>query len=291
VDEFKDKIAVVTGSGGRYGIGRATARLLAEQGCKVALSDIDDTALKAAEEELSSAGHDVFAVHADVADYDSVRHLADAVYDHYGQVDILHLNAGVAGVGTLLDDDLTDWNRTFGINFFGILHGIKAFVPRMIAQGTPAHVLGTSSSAGAVGVSYQTPSYSVSKQAVCTLLECLYGQLRDLGSQIEVHVLLPPLTRTNLAGSPDVMPLVQQGLAKGGVPTSVAEPGEVAATVVEAIRSGTFWALNDHDADERLAAGRFAAAIDWEKDIFRKRAASFADRTAPDPYLWAAKFD
>lgn len=291
MDEFKDKVAVITGSGGRYGIGRATATLLAEQGCKIVLSDIDDTAMKATEEELSSAGHDVFAVQTDVADYDSVRHLADAAYDHYGQVDILHLNAGVAGVGTLLDDDLADWSRTFRINFFGILHGIKAFVPRMHAQGTPAHVLGTSSGAGVVGVNYQTPSYSVSKQAVCTLLECLYAQLRDLGSQITVHVVLPPLTRTNLAGSPDVMPLVQQGLQKGGVPTSVAEPGEVAASVVEAIRNGTFWAANDHDGDQRLTGGRFAATIDWEKEIFRNRAASFTDRTAPDPYLWTAKFD
>jgi hypothetical protein len=71
----------------------------------------------------------------------------------------------------------------------------------------------------------------------------------------------------------------------------VAEPGEVAATVVDAIRNGTFWAANDHEADDLRNAGRFAAAIDWEKDIFRKRAASFSDRTAPDPYLWAAKFD
>jgi NAD(P)-dependent dehydrogenase (short-subunit alcohol dehydrogenase family) len=291
MDDFRNKVAVVTGSGGRYGIGRATATLLAEQGCKIVLSDIDETALKATEEELSSAGHDVIAVQTDVADYGSVRHLADAAYDHYGQVDILHLNAGVAGVGTLLDDDLTDWNRTFNINFFGILHGIKAFVPRMNAQGNPAHVLATSSGAGVVGVNYQTPSYSASKQAVCTLMECLYAQLRDLGSHITVHVVLPPLTRTNLAGSPDVMPLVQQGLENGGVPTSLAEPGEVAATVVEAIRNGTFWAANDRDADQRRSGGRFAATIDWENEIFRNRAASFIDRTAPDSYLWTAKFD
>jgi NAD(P)-dependent dehydrogenase (short-subunit alcohol dehydrogenase family) len=291
VDEFKDKVAVVTGSGGRYGIGRATATLLAEQGCKIVLADVDDDALKATEEELSSAGHDVFAVHADVADFDSVRHLADAVYDHHGRVDILHLNAGVGCVGTLLDDDLTDWNRAFGINFFGILHGIKAFVPRMNAQGTPAHVLGTASSAGIAGVNYTTPSYAITKQAVCTLMECLYAQLRDLGSQITVQVLLPPLTRTNLAGSPDVMPLVQQGLEKGGVPVALAEPADVATTVVEAIRSGVFWANNDHDADERLTGGRFAAVIDWEKDIVHKWAASFSDRTPPDSYLWTAKFD
>lgn len=291
VQELKDQIVVVTGGGGRYGIGRATATLLAQQGCKIALSDIDDTALKATAEELSGAGHDVIAVQADVADYNSVRHLADSVYDHYGRVDILFLNAGVSGLGTLLDDALDDWHRVFDVNFFGILHGIKAFVPRMIAQGTPAHVLGSSSGSGTVGVCYQTPSYSVSKQAVCTLLECLYGQLRDLRSQIDVHVVLPPLTKTNLAGDPNAMGFVQQGLRNGGVPTALAEPSDVAATIVEAIRNGNFWVVNDHEADARLTGGRFSAQIDWEHQIFRNRAESFATRTAPDPYLWGMKFD
>ena len=291
MDEFKDKVAVITGSGGRHGIGRATAILLAQQGCKIVLSDIDDTALKATAEELSGAGHDVIAVQTDVADYDSVRHLADSAYDHYGQVDILFLNAGVSGLGTLLDDDLAEWQRLYNINFFGILHGIKAFVPRMIAQGTPAHVLGASSGSGTVGVCYLTPAYSTSKQAVCTLLECLYGQLRDLGSAIDVHVVLPPLTKTNLAGNPDVMGLVQQGLRNGGTPAALAEPSDVAVTVVEAIRNGNFWVTNDHEADQRLTDGRFAAQIDWEHQIFRNRAASFVDRTAPDPYLWGPKFD
>jgi NAD(P)-dependent dehydrogenase (short-subunit alcohol dehydrogenase family) len=291
VEDLKDKVAVVTGSGGQYGIGRATAKLLAEQGCKVVLSDIDETALKATEAEFLAAGHEVFSVVTDVANYDAVRALAEKTYDHFGRVDILFLNAGVGGVGSLLDDDLTDWHRTYDINFFGILHGIKAFVPRMIAQGGPAHVLGTSSGAGFVGMSYQTPSYSSSKGAVCALLECLYAQLRDQGSAIKVHVVLPPLTKTNLSGHPDAMAMVQQYLQKGGVPVALAEPVEVAATVVEAIRDGRFWAVNDHEADERLTGGRFAATIDWEHQMLRNRAESYAARTTPDSYLWGAKFD
>ena len=291
MDDFEGKVAVITGSGGRHGIGRATATLLAGEGCKIVLSDIDDTALKATAEELSGAGHDVTAVHTDVADYDSVRHLADSAYDHYGRVDILFLNAGISGVGTLLDDDLAEWQRAYKVNFFGILHGIKAFVPRMNAQGTPAHVLGTSSGSGVVGVCYPTPAYSSSKQAVCTLLECLYGQLRDLGSAIDVHVVLPPLTKTNIAGDPDMMGFVQEALRKGGVPVGLAEPSDVAATVVEAIRSGSFWVFNDHAADQRLTGGRFASQIDWEQQIFRNRAASFIEKTAPDSYLYTPKFD
>ena len=291
MEEFNDKVAVITGSGGRNGIGRATATLLAEQGCKVVLSDIDEGALKATESDLSAAGHDVIGVQTDVADYDSVRNLADRAYDHFGQVDILFLNAGVTGLGTLLDDELTDWHRIFNINFFGILNGIKAFVPRMIAQGTSGHVLGTSSGSGVVGVCHQTPSYSSSKAAVCTLLECLYGHLRDQGTAIKVHVVLPPLTKTGLIGNPDFMGMVQQGLRNGGVPTGLAEPSDVAATVVDAMRTGQFWAVNDHAADQRLNGGQFADQIDWEHQMLHNRTDSYIDRKTPDSYLWAAKFD
>lgn len=289
MEDFSGKVAVVTGSGSRRGIGRATAKLFAEQGCKVVLSDIYAAALNATADELRGLGHDVIGVRTDVADFDSVRGLADAAYDRYGQVDILFLNAGISGLGALFDDDLDHWRRAFDVNFFGILHGIKAFASRMIAQGTPGHILGTSSGAGAVGVSYQTPAYSTAKQAVCTLMECLYGELRDMGSVIRAHVVLPPLTKTNLAGDPEVMTVVQQRLQAGGAAVAIAEPEEVAVTVLEAVRSGNFWAHHDHEADKRLAGGRFAAAIDWQDELIRQRAAAIITRSAPDPYLWGMK--
>jgi hypothetical protein len=119
----------------------------------------------------------------------------------------------------------------------------------------------------------------------------LYAQLRDQGSAIKVHVVMPPLTKTNLSGHPDAMELVQKYLQKGGVPTGLAEPSEVAATAVEAIRTGRFWAANDHEADQRLTGGRFAAQIDWEHQMLRNRAESYVERTTPDSYLWGAKWD
>ncbi|MCK9897811.1 SDR family NAD(P)-dependent oxidoreductase [Frankia sp. AgB32] len=163
-------------------------------------------------------------------------------HERYGQVDILFLNAGVAGGGNPLDDEITDWHRIYDINFFGVVDGIKAFAPRMIAQGTPGHILGTSSGSGVVGAMYQTPAYSSSKSAVCTLMECLHGQLRDRESLIRAHLVLPPLTRTNLAGDPETMSFVQKGLEAGGAKAVLAEPEGVATTALEAIRSDSFWA-------------------------------------------------
>jgi NAD(P)-dependent dehydrogenase (short-subunit alcohol dehydrogenase family) len=231
----------------------------------------------------------VIGVPTDVASLASVQALADAAWGHYGRVDIAFLNAGVGAGGTLFDDAMDEWRRVLDINLFGILHGIKAFAPRMIEQGGPGDIFGTTSGAGAAGVQYQTPAYATSKAAVCSLMECLYGQLRDLGSPIRAHVVFPPLTRSGLAGDPTFMEFVQQGLAKGGVPAILAEPEEVALTVLETLESGSFWAHHDHEADQRLSGGRYAPVIDWEDQVIRNRADALINRTAPDSYLWGMK--
>jgi NAD(P)-dependent dehydrogenase (short-subunit alcohol dehydrogenase family) len=283
------KTAVVTGAAGPRSIGRATARLFAAKGARVVLADINEDALNQTVKDLTDEGLDVFGVVTDVASFGSVKALADAAWEHYGRVDIAFLNAGIGGVGTLFDDNLDEWHRVIDINFFGVLHGIKAFAPRMIAQGGPADIIGTTSGAGAVGVQYQTAAYAASKAAVITLLEALYGQLRDQESQVRVHAVFPPLTKSGLAGDPGLMSFVQQGLNKGGVPTALAEPEEVAVTVLEAIEKGGFWAHHDHEADTRLSDGKYAATIDWEHGVVRARADAMINRTAPDPYLWGMK--
>ncbi|HEY3713456.1 MAG TPA: SDR family NAD(P)-dependent oxidoreductase [Jatrophihabitantaceae bacterium] len=286
MNDLDGRVAVITGGGGTHSIGRATGKLFAEQGGRVVLADINAKALEQTVAELASAGLDVAGIPTDVAEYDSVHALADAVFERYGRVDIAFLNAGIAGAGDLFAVDLDGWHRLLGVNLYGILHGIKAFLPRMDAQATPGHILGTSSGAGVVGLNYQAAAYAVTKQAVCTLMECLYGQLRDRGSRIKAHVVLPPLTKTNLAGDPNVMLHVEQALKAGGADVVLAEPGEVAATVLDAIRTGNFWAYHDHETDKRLYNGKFAAAIDWEDRMARARADALLNRSALDPYLW-----
>ncbi len=284
--DLNGNVAVITGGGSPRGIGSATGRLLAQHGCHVVLSDVNESTLETTVAALKGDGLDIIGHWADVADLVSMQALADHVFAEFGRVDIAFLNAGIPAGGSYFDDDTQEWQRAFDVNFFGILHGIKAFVPRMIAQGTPGDVLGTTSGAGAIGVMYQTPAYSTSKAAVLTLMEGLYAKLRDTKSLIRAHAVFPPLTKTNLAGDPEIMPLVQQGLQSAGVCAVLAEPEEVAVTVLEALRSGSFWAHHDHDADERLTDGRFAADIDWQDRMIRNRAEAIVHRSDPDSYLW-----
>lgn len=288
MEELKGRVAVVTGAGSERGIGCATAALLAEQGMKLVLADVDAAELDARVTQLRGKGADAIGVETDVSDYAAVKRLADVAYERHGEVNVLLLNAGVGGGGTLFDDDDVEaWQRVIGINFLGVVHGIKAFVPRMLESGSPGHVLATSSGAGAHGVMHTGASYATTKQAVCTLMECLYGQLRDRGSSIRTTVVCPPLTRSNLAGDPAAMEAVAQHLAEGGVPTVLVEPEVVAAYTLEAIRDGSFWVHPTHEQDERITGGALKDQIDFLDGLVRARADAIVRRGTPDPYLWS----
>jgi NAD(P)-dependent dehydrogenase (short-subunit alcohol dehydrogenase family) len=289
MQDLQGKVAVITGAGGARSIGRATAASLAREGCKVVLADVDEDALRATVQELSDLGYEAVGIPTDVASLESMKQLADTAFSNFGHVDIAFLNAGVSGGGNLFDQEMDSWHRVYAVNLFGIVHGIKAFAERMTAQGTEGHILGTTSGSGVNGIMYQTPPYTTSKAAVCAVMECLYGQLRDMGSRVRVHVVLPPLTNTNLAGKPGLMTFVQEGLTAGGVPVVLAEPEQVAETVIEAIRADRFWVYHDKEADARLTDGKFADVIEWQDEMVRLHAQSLIDRTDPDPYLWGMK--
>jgi NAD(P)-dependent dehydrogenase (short-subunit alcohol dehydrogenase family) len=279
-------VAVVTGGASPRGIGHATGALLAREGMRVVLADIDGAGLEAAVAAIRGAGGDVSSVVTDVSDCASVRHLADEVYAHHGRADVVFLNAGIAGGGSLFDDEMDSWRRVVGINFMGVLHGIKAFVPRMLAQGGHSHLLATSSGAGVNGTMYTSASYATTKQAVCTLMECLYGQLRDMGADIQTTVVLPPLARTNLAGDPATMAYVEEGLRGSGVPAVLVEPEEVARVVHQAIVDDSFWGHPTHAQDAAIFGGRLKEMTDWQDEMNRAEAAALINRTPPDAYLW-----
>ena len=284
--DLNGAVAVITGSGSPRGIGRATGTLLAEQGAKVVLSDVNAETLEATVKDLQGQGHDVIGVPTDVSDLASMKALADAAYDKYGKVNIAFLNAGIGGGGDLFSDEVDSWNRVIGVNYLGVLHGIKAFAQRMIDSGEEGHILASSSGAGATGVMYTGAGYAVTKQAVCTLMECLYGQLRDLNCKVKATVVFPPLTKSNLAGDPAFMEFVAQGLESNGVPAGLAEPEEVAQFVLEAIKADSFWAHGTVEQDARISEGRLKATIEWEHDILRARAEALINRTPPDTYIW-----
>ncbi|MGO8873804.1 MAG: SDR family NAD(P)-dependent oxidoreductase [Acidimicrobiales bacterium] len=270
MDQLEGRTAVVTGAGS--GIGRALTLAFAGEGMRVALADRDAPALAASVDALAALhpGTDVMARTCDVSDGEQVTALADAVFDAWGQVDVLCNNAGVFVGGLIWDRPAADFEFVLGANLWGILHGIRAFVPRMIAQGTDGHVVNTSSVAGLFGAPFEAP-YAISKFAAFAATESLANDLVAVGSRIRASVLCPGMIATNIVDSERHRPerlatavtedqtFVTDYLAR--VVADGMDPSEVARLVVAAIRSGDFLVLT-HDAYPPQLTARMAALVD-----------------------------
>lgn len=196
--QFKDRIAVITGAAS--GIGLATAHRLADEGMHLALADIESDALAVAEDALRAKGVDVLARRTDVMSEDAVNEFADAAFDRFGTVHVVFNNAGVAATAANLrarawEGSLADWDWTMGVNFMGVLHGVRAFVPRMLANGDEGHIVNTASIAGLV--SGANP-YNVSKHGVVCLTEGMYLDLQEMGSAVSASVVCPGLINTKI---------------------------------------------------------------------------------------------
>ena len=243
--------------------------------------------LEATVQELVADGAEVVGVPTDVADMAQVEELARRAVDTFGRVDIALLNAGVSGADDLLNPDLDAWRTQVEVNLFGLLHGIKAFVPRMLAQGGPAAVYATSSGAGVHGTTYRTAPYAATKSAQLTIMESLYGQLRDAGAPLTVGIVLPPLTRTNLVGDDlSVWGHVQRLLGGAEGDAALIEPEEFAPVVVDGIEAGRFW-IEASDADDvAYFGGRYATEIRRSQGLTSAKARALVSHEPPDSYLW-----
>jgi NAD(P)-dependent dehydrogenase (short-subunit alcohol dehydrogenase family) len=191
--EFSGRIVVITGAGS--GIGRATARLFGRLGAKVHASDLDGESADAVRAEIDAGGGSAEAHRLDVTDADAVAALAEQVFAADGAVDVLHNNAGIGHSATVEDTTLDDWRRVIDVNLMGTIHGIHAFVPRMLRQGRPGHVVNTASMAGLVASAELAP-YSASKFGVVGLSEALNAELSPRG--IHVTALCPGIIDTRI---------------------------------------------------------------------------------------------
>lgn len=196
MDELDGKVAVITG--GASGIGLATAKSLAGRGVRLVLADVEPEALDTAVAGLAGEGADVIGVPTDVADLEAVQALADATWDRFGGAHIVFNNAGVAVAGPIAEMTHADWKWTIDVDLWGPIHGVEAFLPRMIEQGQGGHIVNTASFAGLVpndglGV------YCVAKYGVVALSEVLQRELRQ--HEIGVSVLCPMRVATNIDAS------------------------------------------------------------------------------------------
>ena len=262
MQHLEGKTAVVTGGGS--GIGKALAAAFVDAGMAVVIADIEEGPLEAAAAELG-----VIGIRTDVADAASVAALADARIDRFGAVHVVCNNAGVGGGGLIRDLTLNDWKWVIDVNLWGVVHGLHAFLPHLLANDDGGHIVNTASVAGLVAGAGIGP-YNAAKSAVVAISETLAAELAAEGSPVGVSVLCPGYVKTNIFESqrnrPDglrnaeIKPaarsanrdIIESMLASG------IEPSVVADQVVAAIRADRFWVLTHPeyvDAVVERAAG------------------------------------
>src|SRR4051794_26987241 len=252
------KVAVITG--GASGIGRAVAGRCAAAGMKVVLADIEQSALELAEKELSGDGADVIAVPTDVSKSESVDALAERALEAFGAVHVLHNNAGVAAGGPIWECTLADWQWVLGVNLWGVIHGVRTFVPIMLERGEEGHIVNTASAAGLTSPPFLGP-YNVTKHGVVTLSETLARELAMQHSKIKVSVLCPGFVNTGIFTSnrnrPDELrnPEDDDSIASvlaAHVMEGALAPEIVADHVLDAVRHEQFYILTHPELMEAI---------------------------------------
>jgi NAD(P)-dependent dehydrogenase (short-subunit alcohol dehydrogenase family) len=247
MDEFEGRVAVVTGAAS--GIGLATATRFAQLGMRVVLADIEREALDAAVSELRGQGHEVLGVETDVRRLDAIERLADETLSAFGQVNVVHNNAGVVRAGRLAELSVADWEWVLGVDLWSVIYGVKTFLP-LIREAGEGHVINTASSAG-LQASPEIGPYNVAKFGVVALTETLQLELRAEKSPIGASVLCPGAIATRITESERNRPYAADEtetnqrfqasaskiVGKGKSPKSVAD------RIVEAIRARQFWIL------------------------------------------------
>ena len=286
--DFAGKTAVVTGAAS--GIGRALAERFANARMRVVLADIEKDALDRAVRELEDRQHRVLGVVTDTMRRESVQALAERAIAEFGKVHVLCNNAGIAaqlgGTKPVWEISDADWQWTMGVNFWGVLYGLQAFVPHMVGHGEPGHVVNTASLAGLMPGG---GPYGVSKHGVLALTESLDRDLKERNARIGASVLCPGFVNTNIfdaernrpaalrqPNDPTTSPFAEAGralLAMGK------QPAEVADIVFRSIEEDRFYIL-PHPAWDDFVRGRFehvlarGAPITFDfAEMMRRRAA------------------
>ncbi|MDF3337529.1 SDR family NAD(P)-dependent oxidoreductase [Mycolicibacterium septicum] len=249
---FGGGVAVITGAGA--GIGAGLARYASQLGMTVVLVDVNAEAIAGLREEIDAAGGSATDVICDVRDADAVQALADDVYRGLGPVRLLVNNAGVEQFGYLWDTPVSNWQRVVDINISGVFHGVKAFLPKMMATDEPAWVWNLSSIGGVAVVPLQAP-YIMSKHAVLALTECLHLEVQSAGHDHHVHVqaVLPGAVVSSIFESAGGVDSGDTGAAEGqrtamlDIKAEAMDPLAAAEVVFDQAAEGKFFLLTQPD--------------------------------------------
>ena len=288
MQNLEGKTAVITGSAS--GMGCAFAECFAREGMNVVMADIEEGALRVAAARVEALGATVLPIKTDVGNEASMDRLGEATRDAFGSAHVVCLNAGVtAPNGPMETLTANDWRWVFDVNLWGVVHGIRVFLPELKAQDEGSIVV-TASVAGLTSFPWLAP-YNATKHAVTSISESLYAELADAGSKVHVHCLCPGMVATNIGDAERNRPkelankdvgVVAAG-GKGdlsGFAESFAslakQPAEVAELVLAAVVGGDFWIETD----------------EFYREPIRARHRSIENKTAPpargtimDPYF------
>jgi len=256
-------VAVITGAAG--GIGAGLAREAARRGMQVVLADRDEAALQ---EVARGIGNAAYAVQTDVTDLAACEALAEKAYKAHGQVDLLFNNAGVLATGNSWEIPAEKWQQAWAVNVEGILNGLRAFVPRLLAADRPARIINTASVGGFLPSPLMAP-YSATKFATVALTESLAGELQILGSKIGVSLLAPGPVKSGIFR--EAPPEQAEGFHT--TMTSMLEQhgmsgDEFAPLVLDAVERGEYWIFPQPEALEPTFSNRNQAIVERKAPQF-----------------------
>jgi NAD(P)-dependent dehydrogenase (short-subunit alcohol dehydrogenase family) len=250
VEELRSRVAVVTG--GASGIGRGLVGAFGAEGMKVVVADVDEIRSKSAVDELHRNGVECFPHVTDVRDPDSVESLAAATYERFGAAHVVCNNAGVSSLGRQWETSLADWQWVIDVCLWGVIHGIRSFVPRMLVGGEEGHVVSTASMGGLM-TSPMIGPYTAAKHGVVGISKGLRAELA--GTNVGVSVVCPGEIRTSIVDAmrahieeeaggelSDAARATMDTLA-GRLVTQGIPADEAAAIVVDAVKRNQFWIL------------------------------------------------
>jgi NAD(P)-dependent dehydrogenase (short-subunit alcohol dehydrogenase family) len=285
VKDVAGKVVVVTGGGN--GIGRAMVERFCAEGMKAVVADLVPERVEATTTDLRDRGFEVIGVVTDVTSLESVETLRDVTLDAYGAVHVVCNNAGIgsASEGQLWEHHVNDWRWSLDVNVMGVVNGINAFVPTMLAQDVEGHVVNTTSGNGGFTPLINSAVYATTKAAVATITECLWGQLREIGSKVSASLLFPSTRspgmlntgiwqpganrpeRYDRPGAPsregrDALGPYLQRMKAAGLEVQFAPLSEVAELCLQGILTDTFWITVPTDQQRQKIQARATSQIE-----------------------------